>query len=88
MTDDLSKAEFRLGEDGEVKEMGVLLEAEMGDAKIWFKKAGAENCDGHENLLKARDPTVKMESAQIATGARWQRKLFSRSGKGLAPLFA
>ena len=36
--DSVSKAEFRLGEDGKVKEMGLQLEAEMGDDKIWFTK--------------------------------------------------
>lgn len=36
--DSISKAEFRLGEDGKVKEMGLQLEVEMGDDKIWFTK--------------------------------------------------
>ena len=34
----VSKAEFRLGPDGKLKELGVLLEAEMGEELIWFKK--------------------------------------------------
>lgn len=38
MLDSVSKAEFRLGEDGKVKELGLLLEEEMGDDKIWFTK--------------------------------------------------
>ena len=36
--DSVSKAEFRLGDDGKVKELGMQLEAEMGDDKIWFTK--------------------------------------------------
>ena len=31
-------AEFRLGEDGKVKEFGALLEQSMGEEKIWFSK--------------------------------------------------
>lgn len=31
MLDSVSKAEFRIGEDGKVKELGLLLEGEMGD---------------------------------------------------------
>ena len=38
MRDSVSKAEFRLGENGMVKELGLLLEKEMGDDKIWFLK--------------------------------------------------
>ena len=36
--DMVSKAEFRLGENGEVKELGLRLQPEMGDDKIWFTK--------------------------------------------------
>ncbi len=35
---EVSKAEFRLGQDGKVKELGLGLEKEMGDEKIWFTK--------------------------------------------------
>lgn len=38
MLDSVSKAEFRIGEDGKVKELGLLLEGEMGNEKIWFMK--------------------------------------------------
>ena len=38
MRDSVSKAEFRLGQDGKVKKLGLGLEAEMGDEKIWFTK--------------------------------------------------
>ncbi|KAL9126557.1 MAG: hypothetical protein Q9217_004418 [Psora testacea] len=34
----VSKAEFRLGPDGKVKEMGLLIEMEMGNEKIWFRR--------------------------------------------------
>lgn len=34
----LIKAEFRMGEDGEIVEFGALLEPEMGEEKIWFKR--------------------------------------------------
>lgn len=33
-----SKAEFRIGEDGQVSELGVRLEPMMGDEKIWFRR--------------------------------------------------
>lgn len=36
----LTKVEFRIGEDGQVKEMGALLEPLMGEKKIWFRKFG------------------------------------------------
>lgn len=38
MRDMVSKAEFRLGENGAVKELGLQLQPEMGDDKIWFTK--------------------------------------------------
>ena len=88
MTDGLSKAEFRLGEDGQVKELGALLEPEMGEAKVWFKKAGAENGDEYEKHFTAGSSAVRAENDQGASGAGGQRKLFSRSGRSLAPLFA
>ncbi|MCJ1469292.1 hypothetical protein MMC07_007925 [Pseudocyphellaria aurata] len=34
----LEKAEFRIGENGTVKEMGIALEPAMGDEKIWFQR--------------------------------------------------
>lgn len=34
----LEKAEFRIGESGTVKEMGILLEPAMGDEKIKFQR--------------------------------------------------
>lgn len=87
-TDGLAKAEFRLGEDGQVRELGVTLESEMGDAKIWFQKAGAENDDGYENRFTAGSSTVKTESSQGASASGGQRKLFTRVGESVAPLFA
>ena len=36
--DSVSKAEFRLGQDGKVKELGLRLDEEMGDEKVWFEK--------------------------------------------------
>ena len=35
-TDSVSKAQFILGEDGKVEGLGVQLDGEMGEAKIWF----------------------------------------------------
>ena len=32
------KAEFKIGEDGSVLELGVLIEPEMGEEKIWFER--------------------------------------------------
>lgn len=87
-TDSLSKAEFRIGEDGQVEELGLILEAEMGEGKIWFKKAGSKNVDGPEKSFEARSSTVKTENKQGASGAGGQRKLFSKSENAWAPLFA
>ena len=88
----LSKAEFRLGEDGQVKEMGVWLEAEMGDAKIWFRKAGAGDNDGYEaHFFTAESSTFKTAAADgrgASGGQHGQTVFFSRAGQGLAPLFA
>ena len=39
-TDAAIKAEFRIGEDGRVREMGVDIEPEMGGKKIWWTKVG------------------------------------------------
>ncbi len=86
-TDIFSKAEFRLGEDGRVKELGIVLEPVMGEAKIWFKKAGAENGDGYEKCFTGDSSAAKTDSDHSANSAGGQRKLFSRSGKHLAPLF-
>ena len=64
-----------------MKEMGVLLGADMGDAKIWFQKeAGVENSDGFE--------TRGFSTADSSAGG--QRAIFPRpmAGQGLAPLFA
>ena len=36
--DSAMKAEFKIGEDGTVLELGVLIEPEMGEEKIWFKR--------------------------------------------------
>lgn len=87
-TDSLSKAEFRLGEDGQVEGLGMILENEMGEGKIWFKKAGSKNGSGYEKSFKAGSSTVKAKSDQRTSGARVQNKLFSKSGNGWAPLFA
>ena len=38
MREFVKKAEFRLGEDGKVEELGLQLDDEMGDDKIWFTK--------------------------------------------------
>ena len=38
MREFVKKAEFRLGEDGKVNDMGLQLDDEMGDDKIWFTK--------------------------------------------------
>ncbi|KAK4694396.1 hypothetical protein P7C71_g3185, partial [Lecanoromycetidae sp. Uapishka_2] len=36
--DAVTKAEFRLGENGKVRELGVIVEPEMGNEKIWWRK--------------------------------------------------
>ena len=37
---DVFQAEFRIGADGRVKEMGVAWEEGMGDEKIWMQRVG------------------------------------------------
>ncbi|MCJ1262605.1 hypothetical protein MMC22_002475 [Lobaria immixta] len=37
---DVNKAEYRLNQAGKVEELGIILDAEMGEDKIWFKKVG------------------------------------------------
>ena len=68
--------------------MGVLLEPEMGEEKIWFRRVGAENNNGYEKGFRAGSSTVRMGSNQPRSGAGGQRRLFSRLGQGVAPLFA
>ena len=87
-TDGISKAEFRLGEDGQVRELGLLVEPEMGDAKIWFKRAGAKHGGGRKAMFKAGSSAANTESYQGANGAGGQRRLISMFGKDLAPLFS
>ena len=91
-TDTVSKAEFRLGEDGQVEEMGVLLEPEMGGAKIWFRKekSGAKDSDGCKKCsTHSSSFTVGTQSSQGVNSAGGPSRLFSRiPGDGMAPLFA
>ena len=86
--DSLTKAEFRLGPDGQVEKVGMVLEPEMGDAKIWFKKARARKGNEQGNRLKTSADAIMAEHYQGASGVGGQRRIFSRSGQGLAPLFA
>ena len=46
----MTKAEFRRGDDGTVKEMGALLEPMMGEEKIWFRKIGGKFRPFHQRL--------------------------------------
>lgn len=87
-TDMVTKAEFRLGEDGQVKEMGVFVEPEMGEHKIWFRKARTANSDGSWQYYTAGPSAFRAKSSHGVSGAGGQRKLFSRMGQGMAPLFA
>ena len=87
-TDGLSKAEFRLGEDGRVQELGVLLEPEMGEAKIWFKRTGAQDGDGSSRGHETDSSADNLKIIQTQNEARRPNGLFSRSGTVLAPLFA
>ena len=87
-TDGLSKAEFRLGEDGRVQELGVMLEPEMGEGKIWYKKTGAQDGGGSSKGHETDSPADNIENSQSHNGARGRKGLFSRSRTVLAPLFA
>ena len=87
-TDGLSKAEFRLGEDGRVQELGVLLEPEMGEGKIWFKKTSAWYGEGSSKSRETDSPADNMKISQPQNEATGRKGLFSRSGTILAPLFA
>ena len=90
--DSASKAEFRIGEDGQVKEMGVLLEPEMGGAKIWFQKerAGAKESNRYENYSKHSNSfAAGTQGSRAADSAEGQSRLFSRMpGGGMASPFA
>ena len=83
-TDTVSKAEFRLGEDGQVEEMGVLLEPEMGGAKIWFQKekARAENYDGYEKYSTHSSLALGTQSNQGLDSAGGLSR-FSRGCRGM-----
>ena len=87
-TDVVSKAEFRLGEDGRVQELGVLLEPAMGEGKIWYKKTGAQDSDGSSIGHETGSTADNMSIFKPQNEARLQKGLFSRSGTILAPLFA
>ncbi|KAL8731901.1 MAG: hypothetical protein Q9181_004152, partial [Wetmoreana brouardii] len=41
----LFKAEFRLGENGEIAEFGAAFESEMKDEKIWFKRVSRDHLE-------------------------------------------
>lgn len=86
-TDRVTNAEFRIAEDGQVKEMGVLLEPEMGEGKIWFEKVGAEDSDGLGKGFRAGSHDAGRERSRVESEVEGQRKLFSRLGRGVAPLF-
>ena len=67
----------------------MLLEPEMGEGKIWFKKTGAWDGDGADKVHETDSPANNMKTtSQPENGARGQKGLFSRSGTMLAPLFA
>lgn len=87
-TDGASKAEFRIGEDGAVKELGILLETEMGEAKIWFRKAGTGDHDEYKTDFDSGSLATQMGSRKGASGVEGQIKLFSGFGMRLAPLFS
>ncbi|MCJ1461124.1 hypothetical protein MMC28_011506, partial [Mycoblastus sanguinarius] len=87
-TDSVSKAQFILGEDGKVEGLGVQLDGEMGEAKIWFKKAMKENSDGYGKGFIAGSSTVETEIRPGSSGVGGQKLLFSRLGKPIASLFA
>lgn len=70
-----------------MKELGILLESEMGEDKIWFKKVGAEDGVKHEKSSRSASSAAKMENKQSPDDAGRTRRLFSRS-RVLAPLFA
>ena len=72
--------------------MGLLLEPEMGGAKIWFQKekAGAKDSDGYEKYSTHSSSFADgTQSSQGVNSAGGLSRLFSRMpGDGMAPLFA
>ena len=72
--------------------MGVLLEPEMGGAKIWFQKekTGAEYSGGYKKYSKHSNSfAFGTQSSQDAHSAGGLGRLFSKMpGDGMAPLFA
>ena len=61
-TDHVSKAEFRIGEDGDVAAFGIIMEPEMDQAKIWFRKVG----EHQRNLDRGGIRATSFDSAESA----------------------
>ena len=68
--------------------MGVLLEPEMVETKIWFRKVGGAKSDGYGKGLRAGSAAAGTERSRAGSGGGGQRRLFSRLGQSVAPLFA
>ena len=77
-----------------MKEVGLLLEPEMGGAMIWFskEKAGAGNSDGRRHEKYRRHGSIFATGAQGSRGVNSTgglNRLFSGMPRGgMAPLFA
>ena len=91
-TDGISKAEFKLGEDGQVKMLGVLLEPEMGDNKIWFTKKGTANENEYATIVNPEPMFQKMQEHDRLRGlddkGAMPSLFSSRMGFNLAPFLA
>lgn len=72
--------------------MGVLLEPEMGGARIWFQKekAGAKESNRYKKYSKHSNSfAAGTQGSQGANNAEGQSRLFSRMpGGGMASPFA
>jgi len=76
-TDMISKAEFRLGEDGHVKELGMILDGDMGERKIWFRKAAVDQSREAELDASPASSTNGAETFETPSGAgAWPQPLF------------
>ena len=84
--DTVTKAEFRLGENGEVSELGIILTKEMGEAKIWFTKEGVVGEDRYERCSKARQSTS--HGYQGSSAGEGKTELGLALWRSVASLFA
>ena len=90
-TDIISKAEFRLGEDGQVSMLGLLLEPEMGEKKIWFVREGGVVGHSYDTLWNSDPMSERIKDREdvdaAVNNAAWSSLFSPRLRMGIAPFF-